>query len=470
MLKTRLFIMDNFKNSLIASINMKKLNLGAGADYREGWVNHDISNKDIYGTKINVDVIWDLNNYPWPFSDNEFDEINASAILEHLESRTKPWDELKRIAKNGCIIHVRVPHYSGYTGYDDPTHYHRYSQLTAEMIAKMWGFRLIKNRIVFSVHNPILKLFNPTVNIFPRFYERVFANIFPSQELNWEFEKGRGERMDKSVLKKRLKVFYEQLSLMRKKSRRPSKSMDLIIADSNNKMKRMIKSINLKDISLADIGGADGAFVFGLSSSLSKDTEVTLIDISPVYLQMAKKLYKRFKGKLKFKTVLSDVDDLKIKEKFDVIFFRSILEHLYFPETSLMNLNNALKPGGLLLIITPNRNRLNELIKMLIPEALKFKLKLRFGTDVPDVILLEKKMNLKEHIHEYSFKELRQILKRNNFEIIKADYSTIPFIIPSLCDKYPILFSMQKSIIAAMNFIGLKKFLCFDFIILARKK
>jgi len=56
------------------------------------------------------------------------------------------------------------------------------------MIAKMWGFKLRKSVIVFSVHNPFLKLFNPLVNLLPRFYERMLANIFPSQELLWEFE------------------------------------------------------------------------------------------------------------------------------------------------------------------------------------------------------------------------------------------------------------------------------------------
>jgi len=168
---------------------MKKLNLGCSKDYKNGWINHDISDKDIYGNKNKVDVTWDLNVYPWKcFKDNEFDEINVSAVMEHLESRTKPWDELRRIAKNGCIIHVRVPHYSGYTGYDDPTHYHRYSQYTGIMIAEMWRFKLLKNKIDFSVHNPILKTFNPLVNLFPRFYERFFANIFPSQEINWDFK------------------------------------------------------------------------------------------------------------------------------------------------------------------------------------------------------------------------------------------------------------------------------------------
>lgn len=165
-----------------------KLNLGCGKDYRKGWINVDINNKDIYGDNIKVDLFWDLNVYPYPFKDNSFDEINADAIIEHLQDKVKPWDELRRIAKPGCKIYVWVPHYSGYTGYGDPTHYHRYSYFTGILVAKMWNFKLLKNKICFSYSNPILKLFNPIVNLSPGVYERFFANIFPSQDLIWDFE------------------------------------------------------------------------------------------------------------------------------------------------------------------------------------------------------------------------------------------------------------------------------------------
>lgn len=165
-----------------------KLNIACGNEYMEGWINHDISDESIYAKKIRVDKTFDLNEYPWDFEDNTFDEIQAKAIIEHLPDRTKIWDELRRISKDGCKIHVEVPHFSGYTGYDDPTHYNVYSSETGNMVAWMWGFRIVKNEIIFSRINPILKYFNPLVNIFPRFYERFFANIFPSQLCFWDFE------------------------------------------------------------------------------------------------------------------------------------------------------------------------------------------------------------------------------------------------------------------------------------------
>ncbi len=165
-----------------------KLNLASGMIPMKGFVNLDIGDKDIYGNKIEVDVIHDLNNYPYPFEDNTFDEIQAKSIIEHLPDRIKIWDELRRIAKDGCKIHVEVPHFSGYCGYDDPTHYNVYSQFTGQMVADMWGFKLISSKIIYSRINPILKYLNPLVNIFPRLYERFFANIFPSQFCFWDFE------------------------------------------------------------------------------------------------------------------------------------------------------------------------------------------------------------------------------------------------------------------------------------------
>lgn len=163
-----------------------KLNLGAGKDYKNGWINQDISNIDLYGNKIKVDIVADLNIYPWPFKDNTFEEIQAYGIIEHLENKIKPFQELRRIAKNGCKISIHVPHRSG-EWTSDPTHYHCYSYTTGERIAEMYRFKLISSKIKHSSY-PILKFMNYLVNIKPKLYEFAFANIFPSEELQWEFK------------------------------------------------------------------------------------------------------------------------------------------------------------------------------------------------------------------------------------------------------------------------------------------
>jgi len=56
------------------------------------------------------DVVWDLNNLPWPFEDNSFDEIHAYNVLEHLgqqgdyKSFFAHFDEMHRILKPGGYI------------------------------------------------------------------------------------------------------------------------------------------------------------------------------------------------------------------------------------------------------------------------------------------------------------------------------------------------------------------------------
>ncbi|GBE20400.1 methyltransferase domain protein [archaeon BMS3Abin17] len=84
----------------------KKLNIGSGNDYKEGFVNLDC-NKN-----LKADIYANLEK-KWPFPDNSFDYIYASNIIEHFENIHFICDELHRVAKNGAIIEIIVPHYTG---------------------------------------------------------------------------------------------------------------------------------------------------------------------------------------------------------------------------------------------------------------------------------------------------------------------------------------------------------------------
>jgi SAM-dependent methyltransferase len=89
---------------------MKKLNLGAGADRKEGYINID------WNELAKPDKIHDLNITPYPFDENSFDLIEASHVLEHLDKPFAIMRELHRIAKPGAKIIIKVPHFSrGFT-------------------------------------------------------------------------------------------------------------------------------------------------------------------------------------------------------------------------------------------------------------------------------------------------------------------------------------------------------------------
>ena len=94
----------------------KKLNLGAGNKILSGYINHDIV--AISG----INIVHDLNSYPWPWDDNSFDTILMEDVLEHLDNVVPAIEELHRILCIGGEVIIRVPYWNHACAYIDPTH------------------------------------------------------------------------------------------------------------------------------------------------------------------------------------------------------------------------------------------------------------------------------------------------------------------------------------------------------------
>lgn len=93
------------------------LNLGCGNDALSFAINHDL---EIYGP--HVDVAWDLNMRPWPWSENSFDTVLALDLIEHLQSFMGFFDECWRILRPGGKVMVRTPLWNSPNAAIDPTH------------------------------------------------------------------------------------------------------------------------------------------------------------------------------------------------------------------------------------------------------------------------------------------------------------------------------------------------------------
>lgn len=164
---------------------MKKLHLGCGNRYLEGWTNLDISERDIYGERIKVDIKHNLNKFPYPFKKGCFDFVLMEHVLEHLDNPERVIKELLRITKKGGKIKIVTPHFSHYASFRDPTHKHYFS---LDSINYFRGFKIVSKRLSFS-HNKILRsLINPLINFNYRIYERFFCYILPAEECIWELE------------------------------------------------------------------------------------------------------------------------------------------------------------------------------------------------------------------------------------------------------------------------------------------
>ena len=160
---------------------MKKLNLGSGGKPLDGYINVDI----IAGAP-NVDIVHDLNSYPWPFESDSIDEIVMNQCLEHLIDKNLAMKEIHRILKKGAVAKIQVPHFTWQLAYADPTHRHFFAYPTFFYYTKEKGyfdfrFSSCKVRIVFGKRLSFWNfLLEPLFNLFPTVYEQSPLRVFPA--------------------------------------------------------------------------------------------------------------------------------------------------------------------------------------------------------------------------------------------------------------------------------------------------
>ena len=188
-------IKTNYENISWEDIKwMKKLNLGCGFDYREGYINCDMFKE------VNPDIVLNLEA-KLPFEDNSIEEVLANHILEHITFFIPLMHELHRILKVGGIIKIRTPFYSTWGQFNDPTHVRFFTPFTFnyfkeniyshEVNCNKNMFKVNKVRIHFGIgQSKIMNCFiDPILNLSHRIYCRFFAWIFPAAEIEYELEK-----------------------------------------------------------------------------------------------------------------------------------------------------------------------------------------------------------------------------------------------------------------------------------------
>lgn len=109
-----------------------KLDLGCGNRKQLGFIGVD---------KIqtpSVDIVMDLEQFPWDFKDESVDEIYCQHYVEHTSDLIKFIDEIYRILKTGKQAIIVAPYYSSMRAWQDPTHKRAISEATFLYFNKEW--------------------------------------------------------------------------------------------------------------------------------------------------------------------------------------------------------------------------------------------------------------------------------------------------------------------------------------------
>jgi len=168
----------------------KILDIGSGESKLRGSIGLDIL--PLKG----VDVVHDLEKFPYPFADNSFEKVVAFNCLEHISDSLNLVKEVHRILKPNGVFHFEVPHFSSCDMYTDLTHKTFFSFRSMDYFVNNdnylnnfkylpeVNYKIIDRKITFwgskrFLDKPQEYLFNKI----PLFYERKLAWIFPAHQL-----------------------------------------------------------------------------------------------------------------------------------------------------------------------------------------------------------------------------------------------------------------------------------------------
>ena len=138
---------------------MNKINIGCGMDYREGWINTDISHAvkaDVYFDigKEEIQTVFGINKEQVPVKEEQFDLVYCSGVLEQIllnEELIHAMNEMHRVLKKGGVCEIVVPNAEHAIAFQDPMDVRKFTPKTFayfidgereyNLYGKVYGFK-----------------------------------------------------------------------------------------------------------------------------------------------------------------------------------------------------------------------------------------------------------------------------------------------------------------------------------------
>jgi len=139
-----------------------------------------------------ADIRCELGHFPWPIRSDCADKIYLSHFLEHQKDILQAMQEVHRIAKPDTEVVVVTPHYSSPDSYTDPTHLfhlglHSFDYFVRDSFENFTygsgGFEILERRLTFGGNFVLDNLGRCVAGLFPDFYEKHLAWIFPARNI-----------------------------------------------------------------------------------------------------------------------------------------------------------------------------------------------------------------------------------------------------------------------------------------------
>ena len=176
----------------MSSIDNKILDIGCGKKKVPGSIGID------FNDNLSADIVHDLNQFPYPFKENEFDEVNIDSTLFLLENPVLVMEEVYRITKKQAKVVIVQPYFRSVWNYVDPWvknfgTVHSFAFYDPDdPICKRYEYSTARFKTVSIsfddyIENPsiIRKLLIKIANRFPRKYEIYISHFFPLNNITY---------------------------------------------------------------------------------------------------------------------------------------------------------------------------------------------------------------------------------------------------------------------------------------------
>jgi hypothetical protein len=139
-----------------------------------------------------AEIVWDLDDFPWPLETGTFERVHMSHILEHVRDAGRTMAEVHRVSRSGADVFITTPHFSSHNSYTDPTHVRHmasrsFQYFTGEDFASFTGsdvrFEIQSVELTFGKNFVLDSIGRWLAGRNLEWYERHAAWIFPAQNI-----------------------------------------------------------------------------------------------------------------------------------------------------------------------------------------------------------------------------------------------------------------------------------------------
>jgi len=168
-----------------------------------------------------------------------------------------------------------------------------------------------------------------------------------------------------------------------------------------------------------DLGCAQGNFALLLAEA---GYEVVAVDLRPAFLQYAGLKHERGA----FRAVAASGERLPFPPaSFDLVIWGEMIEHVAFPEHFLREIARVLRPGGHLLLTTPNGGRLHTGLPTF-----------REAGDRRLLVERQFRPDADGHLFLFSRDEIVSLLEGSGFRVVEHQFSATPWLTGRLGFRY----------------------------------